>query len=243
VGGVAEAAGEAKRLGIDFLAGIEISAEFPSPGTMHLLGYGVDPESGVLKELMRQLIEGRDNRNPRMVEKLNQLGIRVTMEEWEAEAGGGVLGRPHMAAILVRKGYVKSIKEAFDRYLGSTGAAYADKERLTPGRALELIRESGGISVLAHPVQLRTENDAQLDTVVKGLVDLGLEGIEIIHSDHDQAWVDKVSGLAKRYGLLMTGGSDFHGTNKKDIQLGVAKGRRVPRELYEGLVERLKARR
>jgi predicted metal-dependent phosphoesterase TrpH len=239
---VAEAAGEAKRLGIDFLAGIEISAEFPSPGTMHLLGYGVDPESGVLKELMRQLIEGRDNRNPRMVEKLNQLGIRVTMEEWEAEAGGGVLGRPHMAAILVRKGYVKSIKEAFDRYLGSTGAAYADKERLTPGRALELIRASGGISVLAHPVQLRTENDAQLDTVVKGLVDQGLEGIEIIHSDHDQAWVDKVMGLAKRYGLLMTGGSDFHGTNKKDIQLGVANGRRVPRELYEGLVGRLRGR-
>lgn len=243
VAGVAEAEAEAGKLGIDFLPGIEISAEFPSPGTMHLLGYGVDPESAVLKELMRQLIEGRDNRNPRMVAKLNELGIRVTMEEWSAEAGGGVLGRPHMAAILVRKGYVKSIKEAFDKYLGSTGAAYADKERLTPKRALELIRESGGVSVLAHPVQLRTENDAQLERVVKDLVDLGLEGIEIIHSDHDQVWVDKITGFAKRYGLLMTGGSDFHGTNKKDIQLGVANGRRVPRELYEGLVARLESRK
>lgn len=242
IGGVAEAAEAAKRLGIDFIPGIEISAEFPSPGTLHLLGYGVDPESAVLKDLTRTLLEGRDNRNPRMVKRLNELGIRVTMEEWEAEAGGTVLGRPHLAAILVRKQYVKSIKEAFDKYLGSTGTAYVDKERLTPKRAMELIRESGGITVLAHPVQLRTENDAQLERVVKDLVDLGLEGIEIIHSDHDQAWVDKVTALGKRYGLVMTGGSDFHGTNKKDIPLGMANGRRVPRELYEGLVQRLRSR-
>jgi predicted metal-dependent phosphoesterase TrpH len=242
IGGVAEAAEEARKEGIDFLPGIEISAEFPSPGTLHLLGYGVDPESAVLKDLTRQLLEGRDNRNPRMVERLNELGIRVTMEEWEAESGGGVLGRPHLAAILVRKGYVKTIKEAFDKYLGSTGAAYVDKERLSPRRAMELIRESGGVAVLAHPFQLRTENDAQLERVVKDLVDMGLEGIEIIHSDHDQVWVDKVTGLGRKYGLVMTGGSDFHGTNKKDIQLGVANGRRVPRELYEGLVRRLKVR-
>lgn len=242
IGGVAEAAAEAKKLGLDFLTGIEISAEYPSPGTLHMLGYGVDVESAVLKDLTKQLLEGRDNRNPRMVARLNELGIRVTMAEWEAECGGSVLGRPHLAAILVRKGYVKSIKEAFDQYLGSTGTAYVDKERLSPGHAIQLIRQSGGIAVLAHPIQLRTTNDAELDRVVKDLVDLGLEGIEVIHSDHDAAWVEKVAGLAKKFGLLKTGGSDFHGRTKEAISLGMANGRRVPREWFEVLVEKIKRR-
>jgi 3',5'-nucleoside bisphosphate phosphatase len=239
IGGVAEAAGEAKNLGVDFLPGIEISAEYPSPGTMHILGYGVDPNSATLGNLTAQLIAGRGNRNPQIVEKLNELGVAVTMAEWEAQAKGGVLGRPQLAAILLRKGYVSSIKQAFDKYLGQGAPAYFDKERLTPARALEMIRESGGLPVLAHPIQLRTENDAQLDRVVKDLVDLGLAGIEVFHSDHDAPWVEKCSKLAERYNLLKTGGSDFHGTNKKDIDLGLARGRRVPRLLYDELIERL----
>ena len=105
-----------------------------------------------------------------------------------------------------------------------------------------MIRESGGLPVLAHPIQLRTENDAQLDTVVKGLVDLGLAGIEVLHSDHDAVWVEKCTKLAERYNLLKTGGSDFHGTNKKDINLGTAHGRKIPRVYFDELVERLSSR-
>ena len=243
VGGVAEAAAEAAKLGLAFLPGIEISAEIPAPGTLHILGYGVDPTSPALVELTRQLIEGRDNRNPRMVAKLNELGLAVTMQEWEAEAKGLVLGRPQLAAILMRKGYVPSIKAAFDQYLGQSGAAYADKERLTSRQALSMIRESGGLPVLAHASQLRTENDGQLETVVKGLVDQGLAGIEVFHSDHDADWVNKTMRLAQRYGLLKTGGSDFHGSNKKDIELGLARGRRVPRELFDELDDACSAAR
>ena len=239
IGGVAEASTAAKKLGIDFLPGIEISAEFPAPGTLHILGYGVSPDSPTLHELTRQLIEGRDNRNPQMVAKLNELGINVSMAEWEAEAKGGVLGRPQLAAILLRKGYVSSIKDAFNKYLGQGAAAYADKERLTPRRAFEMIRESGGLPVLAHAAQLRTENDSQLNQVVKDLVDLGLAGIEVYHSDHDAAWIEKTKSIAGRYNLLMTGGSDFHGTNKKDIDLGLARGQKVPRELFDRLVDAL----
>jgi predicted metal-dependent phosphoesterase TrpH len=239
VAGVPEAAAAAKTLAIDFLAGIEISCEFPHPGTLHLLGYGVDPESPTLKNLTTTLLAGRDNRNPRMVAKLNELGMRITMEEVEAEAGGAVIGRPHMAAVLLRKGYVKSTKEAFDLYLGTTGKAYVDKERLTPGQAISLVRQSGGLPVLAHPFQLRTTNDAQLERVVKDLVDLGLAGIEVFHSDHDDAWVDKTQSLAKRYGLLQTGGSDFHGANKKHIPLGNAHGHQVPRAMFDALVAAL----
>ena len=242
IAGVAEAAAAAKNLNIDFLPGIEISAEYPSPGTMHILGYGIDPQSATLKSLTTQLIAGRGDRNPQIVAKLNELGVAVTMAEWQAQANGGVLGRPQLAAVLLRKGYVSSIKQAFDKYIGQGAPAYADKERLTPGKALEMIRESGGLPVLAHPIQLRTENDAQLDTVVKGLVDLGLAGIEVLHSDHDAGWVEKCSKLAERYNLLKTGGSDFHGTNKKDINLGTAHGRKIPRAYFDELVERLSSR-
>jgi predicted metal-dependent phosphoesterase TrpH len=165
------------------------------------------------------------------------------MDEVEAEAGkdrdpNSVVGRPHIAAILNRKGYVSSIKQAFDKYLAPGGLAYFDKERLTPRRALEMIHESGGLPVLAHPVQLRTQNDAELERVVKDLADMGLSGLEIIHSDHTPELTEKYTRLADRFALLKTGGSDFHGSNKKDIDLGTAKGRRVPRELMDRLVER-----
>ena len=240
VGGVAEAAAEAEKLGIDFIPGIEISAEFPHPGTMHILGYGVNPDSPSLKDLTSQLIAGRDNRNPRIVARLNELGVSITMDEWEAQAKGNVLGRPQLAAILQRKGYVSSIKQAFDKYIGQGAPAYFDKERLSPGRALEMIRDSGGLAVLAHPIQLRTENDAQLEKIVKDLVDLGLAGIEVIHSDHDAAHVARYTALADRFRLLKTGGSDFHGGNKKDIDLGTAHGRRIPRQFFDALREKLR---
>ena len=241
VAGCAEARDEAAKIGVDFLCGIEISAEYPPPGTLHILGYGVDPENPALKSLTETLIAGRDNRNPRIVAKLNEMGVAVTMKEWEDEAKGSVLGRPHLAAILYRKGYVSSIKQAFDKYIGQGAPAYFDKERLTPRQAIERIRESGGVPVLAHPFQLRTTNDGELQRVVKDLLDLGLVGLEVIHSDHDATLVEKYTQLAKRLGLITTGGSDFHGSNKPNIELGVARGRRVPREFYDRLVEKHQA--
>jgi predicted metal-dependent phosphoesterase TrpH len=127
VAGVGEAASAARRLNIDFLPGIEISAEYPAPGTLHILGYGVDPENPKLQRLTETLIAGRDNRNPRIVAKLNDMGVSVSMKEWEDEAKGTVLGRPHLAAVLHRKGYVSSIKQAFDKYIGQGAPAYVDK--------------------------------------------------------------------------------------------------------------------
>ncbi len=245
--GLAEAAAEANRLGIDFINGIEISAEFPHPGHLHLLGYGIDPASTDLQNLTRQLLEGRDDRNPKIIARLNELNIAITMEEVIAEAHAGgtndakkPIGRPHIAAILLRKGYVKSIKQAFDKYLAPGGEAYFDKERLTARRAIEMIRSAGGVCVLAHPYQLHAENDAQLDRMVKDLVDQGLGGIETIHSDHDEAFIVKCEHLARKYSLLRTGGSDFHGSNKKDINLGVARGRPIPRSYFDAIAAEVK---
>jgi 3',5'-nucleoside bisphosphate phosphatase len=149
-----------------------------------------------------------------------------------------VMGRPHIAAVVVRKGKADSIRQAFDFYLGQGKPAFVDKERLSPREAIDLIHRSGGLPVLAHPFQLRTENDAQLDRVIKDLFDLGLAGIEVLHSDHDEIHVQKYTKLAQRYHLLMTGGSDFHGANK-EVQLGFARGRRIPREYHERLMERI----
>lgn len=243
VAGVPEAAAQATRLGLDFLPAIEISCEYPHPGTMHLLGYGVNADSPVLRDLTRTLIAGRDSRNPRIVAKLSELGVAITMDEVRAEAGGKVVGRPHIAAILLRKGYVSSIKQAFDKYLAPGGLAYFDKERLTARQAVKMILDCGGLPVLAHPVQLRTENDAQLERVVKDMMDLGLAGIEVMHSDQDEALTVKYARLADRLHLLKTGGSDFHGKSLKDVELGLARGRRIPREFYQALMEELDARR
>jgi predicted metal-dependent phosphoesterase TrpH len=260
VAGLPEAAAEAERLGITFLPGIEISAVPPVPeGTLHILGYGIDPASPILAEMTRTLVEARDTRNPRIVARLRDLGIDITMDEVLAlardtqqagaersaapDAPAPVIGRPHIAALLVKKGAVPTMKHAFDQYLGQGGKAYVDKERLSPRDAISHIRQSGGVAVLAHPVQLRTTNDAQLERVLKDLVDLGLEGLEVLHSDHTPALVEKYAALADRYHLLKSGGSDFHGANKKDISLGLANGRRIPRVWMDAITARLTARK
>ena len=238
VAGVPAAAAEARKLGIDFLPGIEISCEYPRPGTMHLLGYSIDPQNQILADLTRTLVEGRDARNLQIVAQLNEIGIPVTLREIEDVAGGKVIGRPHIAEVLVRRGVVSNKQEAFDRYLGQGGRVYTDKEQLTARRAIEMIRESQGIPVLAHPSQLKKENNAQLENTIKELIDFGLAGIEVIHSDHSDSLIDLLNDLAARYNLLKTGGSDFHGGNKPRIELGKAAGRQIPREYFDALVER-----
>src|SRR5205823_5817164 len=173
-------------------------------------GYGIDPQSPVLHEMTQKLIGGRDERNAKVIDALQKQNVAISMQEVEDAAHGEVIGRPHIAQVLVNKGYVNSIKQAFDRYLGQGGSAYFDKEQLTCRRAIEMIRETGGIPVLAHPVQLRKENFAQLETEIKNLADFGLGGLEVIHSDHRESMITELEGVAKRYNLLPTGGSDFH---------------------------------
>jgi predicted metal-dependent phosphoesterase TrpH len=235
IGGIADAADEAAKLGIDFLPGIEISSTYPRPGTMHLLGYGIDPTSPVLQSMTAKLIGGRDERNTKVIDALQKQGVAISMQDVLDVAGGEVIGRPHIAQVLLKKGYVSSIKQAFDKYLGQGGSAFFDKEQLTPRRAIEMIREAHGIPVLAHPVQLRKENFAQLENAVKELVDFGLGGVEVIHSDHRDAMIAELEALAKRFNLLTTGGSDFHGSNKPNIQLGMAGARWIPRQYFDDL--------
>ncbi|MGH7177117.1 MAG: PHP domain-containing protein [Tepidisphaeraceae bacterium] len=238
IAGISEACSAASSLGIDFLPGIEISCKYPHPGTMHLLGYGIDPDSPALARMMRRLIVARDRRNRLMVARLNKLGIKLTLDDVRAE-GNGVIGRLHMAKALVREGCVRTTREAFSHYLGRGGSAWIDKEQLTPRQAIATIHTAGGLAVLAHPVQLRAQSDSQLAAVLTDLTDSGLDGIEVIHSDHDRAMMARLEGWARRLKLLPTGGSDFHGGNKPAVRLGRAGLRRVPRAWFDALASRV----
>jgi predicted metal-dependent phosphoesterase TrpH len=137
---------------------------------------------------------------------------------------------------------VKSVQEAFNLYLGQGGKFYVDKETTSSRQAIEMIHAAGGVAVLAHPFQLRRENNAQLLTVIKSLADQGLDGIEVIHSDHRDSLIDHLTEVAGRMNLITTGGSDFHGASKPHIHLGRAGNRRIPRELYDNLLLRLQRR-
>lgn len=249
--GLKEAAAEAAKLGLRFVPGIEISADYPAPGTLHILGHFIDPQSAALEKMSTILLEARNARNPRIIARLNELGCKVTLEQVEAIARSKVppgtpvvIGRPHIAQALVDAGCVASLKQAFDVYLGTTGAAYFPKERLTPRQAVECIHDAGGLATIAHPVQLRCENFAHLGTVINHLAEAGMDGIEVWHCDHDEKTAEAMLGLAKRYNLIPTGGSDFHGSPKPDVVLG--RGRlnvRVPVAVLDRLEARWKQRR
>ena len=247
VAGLAEAADAARDVGIEFLPAIELSCYFPRPGTLHLLGYGIDPAHPGLLRLVKEQAAARAERNRLMVGRLNSIGLDLHWDEVVSEAGGpegaGGIGRPHLAAVLVRKGHVLSARQAFDRYLGGSGVAYVDNNQLSAERAIAVVRAAGGIASLAHPLQLRRQIPAQLEAMVRELADQGLEGLEVIHSGHDDDTVVRFTRMADRLGLITTGGSDFHGSNKSSIRIGRPAGRTVPREFYERVVQRLEDRK
>ncbi|QJA06347.1 PHP domain-containing protein [Thermosulfurimonas marina] len=242
VEGLFEAQAEAQGLGLAFVPGVEISVRFEGPGHCHVLGYFVDPESEGLRETLALLQQARSERNLRMVEKLQALGIEITLEELKERAGGGEIGRPHFAALLVEKGVVRKVEEAFERYLKKGAPAYVPKARLTEEEAFSAIRAAGGLPVLAHPWHLHLSPEA-LARYVARLKDLGLAGIEAYYTDHTPEFTSLCLELARRFDLVATGGSDFHGHNKPDIKLGRGFGNlRVPEECYRRLRERWESR-
>jgi 3',5'-nucleoside bisphosphate phosphatase len=219
--GVEAAAARAADLGIEFIPGCELSCEFG--GTMHLLVYWLTPGEGPLQDELGRLQEARETRNLRLVERLAAHGLPITYEEMVTEAGGGGIGRPHVAAILMRKGVVASIQEAFDTWLAKGQPGYVDRERLTPADALRLARASGGVPVLAHPLSLGLES-AQLEQTVAELADAGLTGLEAIYGRYEEDDRRGLAALAGRLDLAVTGGSDYHGTYKPDLRVGTGRG-------------------
>ena len=171
-----------------------------------------------------------------MVEKLNRLGVNITYEEVLEASGKGQVGRPHFAQVLMGKKYVKSFQEAFDRYLKKGAPAYVDKLRFAPGEALHFINEAKGIAVLAHPNTLGLNGRSELEDLILQLLKEGLGGIEVFYPEHSPADIAQYKGLAERYGLVMTGGTDYHGIEKNGLEMGVGRGEmRLPYSIVEGL--------
>jgi 3',5'-nucleoside bisphosphate phosphatase len=235
-----EARAAAREQGVRLIDACEISCELAgrAPGTMHLLVYFVDDSSGPLQDRLGELQAGRGNRNEQIVECLRANGMDVTVDEILAEAGGGSVGRPHIARVLMRKGYVESIQEAFDRWLAKGRPAYFERVRLAPEESIELAHASGAVTVLAHPTSLDLD-DGALDGFVAGLVAVGLDGIECEYGRYTPEERRRYRALAARHGLAVTGGSDYHGENKPDLRVGTGRGDlAVPDELLDELEAR-----
>ncbi len=219
IDGLPEALAAGAELGVEVIPGVEISAEFAGGDSMHILGYFLDYADGRLDQRLARLKKARAQRNPKIVAKLNALGIPITYEQVEALSGGGQVGRPHIARVLLEGGYVRTFQEAFDLYLRKGGLAFVPKFRFPPAEALAMIREAKGIPVLAHPFTLGLTG-AALKDLVKGLKSQGLAGLEVFYSEHSREQEVQYLALARDLDLLITGGSDFHGLNKPEVSLG-----------------------
>lgn len=234
--GIDEAIDSLASSGLRFVPGIEISAELQG-GVLHLVGLYIDHRDPDLALAMKRLVEYRDERNATMAERLSALGMNVRIEELAEIAGGDVIGRPHFASLMVKKGYVQKVDDAFRNFLKRGRPAYVPKQKLEKRQAVELIRSASGVPVLAHPDQTGL-NERDLDRLVRELVDAGLGGIEAYCTGYSASRSRSYADLAKRYGLVISGGSDFHGETKKGIALGRGSGDlSVPDDLLRPMAE------
>lgn len=238
--GLPEARAEAQRQGLELVPGCELSLDYGGLPT-HLLALFVDERPGhVVHELTRVRV-ARANRNAIMLEKLKSVGVHLRREDVERHATG-VVGRPHMAQAMLAAGVVKSFDEAFTRFLGSNGLAYVPKVKLTPAEAIGAIHADGGLAVLAHPYLL-SQQPRHIEAMLLELTGMGLDGVEVYYTEHSDKYTALVAELAQRLGLLMSGGSDFHGSVKPDVALGKGRGGLFVRgELLVAMKEALRSR-
>jgi 3',5'-nucleoside bisphosphate phosphatase len=237
--GIEPARARAAEVGIELVAGTEISCQHAA--TMHLLVYFLEPGEGPLQDELLRLQAAREDRNDRLLARLAEVGLPVTGEELEEEAGGSGAGRPHVAAILVRKGFATSVQDAFDRYLSKGQPAYVEKERLSAPTAITLALQSGALPVLAHPLTMGL-SESQLGLTLAELADAGLVGLEAVYSRYSKEERASLAVMAAQAGLAITGGSDYHGTYKPDLNIGTGVGDlHVPNGALEALRDRLPA--
>jgi predicted metal-dependent phosphoesterase TrpH len=229
-GGLEEAAQAAGKLDIDLIPGIEINTDVAG-GEVHVLGYFVEYQRPAFQAILQVLRDARERRGQRMVELLDEQGVHIAWERVR-EIAQGAVGRPHVAKALLEAGYVKTIGEAFDKYIGTGCPAYVPRYRLTPEDAVRLIASSNGLPVLAHPVDL--PGLAELRNWLPGLCEAGMVGLETYYGPYTSDQEQALLALANEYSLIPTGGTDFHGPGIHPTPLG---GRYVPHEA----VERLKA--
>ena len=232
--GVQEAIDTGKALGVEVIPAVELSAQ--SDTELHILGYFIDIHNRKLQEAMQYALQVRDQRQEETCQKLNEMGFAITMDELREEAHGNpVLCRAHFAQIMVRKGYAPSVKEAFSKYLSVGCYAYSNRQALTGPEAVSMIREAGGIAVAAH-LHLIKKPDDELREYLRSLIPYGLDGIEGYYTDYTPDMQERYQAMAKELGLVISGGTDYHGANKPHISIGKGKGNLdIPYCVLDGL--------
>ncbi|MDO5396796.1 MAG: PHP domain-containing protein [bacterium] len=236
VAGVKEFLAACGEAGVEGVPGVEISAKYS--GEMHILGLYTDYENeGFLKKLYR-LEHSREIRNKKMIERCCELGFEITEEEvlaCKASDYTGSIGRPHIAQVFINRGYAKDKNEAFEKYLKKGKCCYVGRELYTPGDTISMIKEAGGIAVLAHPIYISRDYD-KLYEIISELKHLGLDGVECRYWEYDNEFTEMITELCERLGMLKSGGSDFHGGTKPGLMLGCGMGNlRVPYEYLENM--------
>ena len=217
--GLPEAFEEAEsHAGLRIIPAIELSTDIPGD-EIHMLGYFIQHQDGAFQEILRRFRQGRIDRARQMVQKLVDLGMQLEWERVQEIAGDGAVGRPHIALALVEKGYCKEPNDAFPEYLGRDGLAYVERPKLTPAEAIELLRNAGGVPVLAHPAYL-----ASLESHLPELKAAGLVGMEVHYAKFTPEQVKYLDRLAAEYNLIPCGGSDYHGLGNSDDALPGSNG-------------------
>ena len=231
--------------GLNLLSGVEISVQPPKPwahiGGVHILGYGIDLDHAGLSQALDTLLQARNRRIPRILAKLRDNGIDISLDQVEAECGNAVPGRPHVAMAMIKNGTVADIDEAFDRFLSKGKPGYVDKYRLECKQAFDLIHDAGGLPVLAHPYLIPDCRQGKLADLLATFRAMGLMGVEAYYPQHPAEFTQEVITLAQQLNLVVTGGTDFHGELTQGIELGCGRGDlHVPVTVYQTLLESLK---
>jgi len=230
VDGVNEAVSAGKQRDVEVLSGVELSCEFKGRD-LHILGYGVEPAHAELQDMLQRFRDTREKRGVKIIEKLNELGMPVKVDDVMEKSGQGALGRPHIAAVLAEKGFVKNPVEAFDKYIAEGGPAYVPKYKMSPPEAIRYIRLAGGLAFIAHPGIFLNDMDE-----MSALLAEGFDGVEVYHPKHNTAMVEGLTAIAREHDLLISGGSDYHGFTSRDLPIGALD---ISYEVLEKIKERL----
>lgn len=238
--GVSEAFVAGRQYGVEIISGLECSVEFNGL-YMHLLGYFQDISNPVLNEKLLKVQSAREERNIKIVGRLQTFGIDISYDEVLAVSGDGQTGRPHIGRVMIEKGVVKNLDQAFNEFLGKKGKAYVSRFVYPVGEAIRHITEAGGLAVLAHPAQIDYSLKI-LPDLVEELTRYGLDGLEVYYPSHSSKITKKLRKICDDYDLVLTGGSDYHGDIRENTSLAGKKGLRIPAELVEAMKKRLAKR-
>ena len=232
--GISEAIDAARHTSLTIIPGIELSAAYQGKD-IHILGFNIDPDNLHFQERLKTFQKARDQRNRTVIQRMQEQGLQITWEDMMENFPDSVWTRAHFARFLMETGQVHTLAEAFNRFLGDHAPCFVPRKMISPFVAIQLIHEGGGKAVLAHPLLYHLSKD-QLEELTTLLANAGLDGIEAIYSTNRGMDETNLRLLAKKHGLFITGGSDFHGSNKPSIDLGCGKGNlKIPASLLEHL--------